>query len=129
MQVRTIITAIADGSPATIFHCYAGKDRTGIIAALVLACVGVPDPLIAQDYAESNQQITHLIEAWRAYALQNGRDMKRFARDAGSDAETMLNTLSYLKRQYGGASGYLQACEITDTQLAKLQSLLVQAIP
>jgi protein-tyrosine phosphatase len=73
---------------------YAGKDRTGIIAALLLGSVGVPDHLIAKDYSLSNLNITHLIKQWREYAIQHGQDMQYFERDAGSETTTMLSMLN-----------------------------------
>lgn len=53
--IRTLIETLADPSrlPA-VFHCAAGKDRTGIIAALTLALLGVPAEQIADDYALSD---------------------------------------------------------------------------
>lgn len=53
--IRTVIETLADPSrlPA-VFHCAAGKDRTGIIAALTLALLGVPAEQIADDYALSD---------------------------------------------------------------------------
>jgi protein-tyrosine phosphatase len=50
-QLGTIVSAIAENSFATLFFCHAGKDRTGIVAALLLGAVGVPDVAIAEDYA------------------------------------------------------------------------------
>jgi len=44
---------IAAKPGAVLFHCQAGKDRTGIVTALLLSLVGVPDSIIAADYAES----------------------------------------------------------------------------
>src|ERR1041385_593182 len=74
-QLGTIVSAIAESAFTTLFHCHAGKDRTGIVAALLLGAVGVPDAAIAEDYALSTSQITHLVEQWREYAIQHGQDM------------------------------------------------------
>ncbi len=53
-HVAAVLAAMAQARPGGIlFHCYAGKDRTGIIAALLLSLAGVPDELIAEDYAVS----------------------------------------------------------------------------
>lgn len=128
-QIRTIISTIAENNPAALFHCYAGKDRTGIIAALLLGLAGVPDQIIAYDYAQSKPQIEHLIAEWRNYAVQYGKDMKNFDRDVASEETTMLAMLDHLKHRYGGVTGYLQTCGITDRQLTHLQLLLVQPPP
>jgi protein-tyrosine phosphatase len=49
--------AIAEGDHSIVFHCAAGKDRTGILAALLLACLGVPDRSIVTDYQLSDLSI------------------------------------------------------------------------
>ncbi len=126
-QIGAIMTALAESPSTVIFHCYAGKDRTGIIAGLLMATVGVPDELIAQDYALSKQNIMHLIEQWRAYALQNGRDMQQLERDAASDTATMLSMLAYLRDRYGTVSKYLHACGVSEQQLKQLRSRFVDA--
>ena len=51
-----------DGCPL-VFHCAAGKDRTGVLAALVLSTLGVPDPDVAADYALSADAMARRL-AW-----------------------------------------------------------------
>lgn len=126
-QIGAIVSAIAESAPTIIFHCHAGKDRTGIIASLLLKSVGVPDHLIANDYSQSKHQIMHLIAQWREYAVQHGQDMQRFERDIASDATTMLNMLNYIRLQYGSVTDYLRVCGVTNEHLTRLQSLLVQS--
>ena len=48
--LASVLDLIADADHAVVFHCVAGKDRTGIVAGLVLAVLGVPDASIASDY-------------------------------------------------------------------------------
>ena len=105
-QIGAIMTTIAQSESTTIFHCYAGKDRTGIIACLLLGALGVSDHLIANDYSQSNHEITHLIEQWRDYAIQHGQDMQQHERDSASKTTTMLKTLTYIRQQYGTISNY-----------------------
>src|SRR5690349_2445025 len=64
-QIKRIISAIAEAEPGILFHCYAGKDRTGLTAALVMSSVGVPAEIIAEDYERTSQHIQHLIVEWR----------------------------------------------------------------
>ena len=126
-QIGAIIAAIAESTPATVIQCYAGKDRTGIIIALLLGFIGVPDHLIARDYSQSKQEILHLIEQWRKYAVEHEQDMQRFECDIASEPITMLRMLDYIKLQYGNVTDYLHLCGITASQLAQLRSLLVQS--
>ncbi len=51
--------------PATypaVFHCFAGKDRTGILAAVVLGLVGVPDDVIVADYVLSRDAMVRMLD-------------------------------------------------------------------
>jgi protein-tyrosine phosphatase len=121
-QIGTIIGAIAESPTATVFHCYAGKDRTGIIAALLLALVEVEDSLIATDYAETNQQIMHLVEEWRTYAIKNNRDLAKLERDASAAPETILNSLTHVREHYGSVEEYLRICGVTSNQIVQLKN-------
>ena len=69
--IQAVIRALADPArlPA-VFHCAAGKDRTGIIAALVLTLLGVPARYVADDYALS--EIATL--RWEASIRAGGHD-------------------------------------------------------
>lgn len=124
-QIKAIVSAIIDSEPTTLYHCYAGKDRTGIISALILGVVGVPEEVIVQDYAETTARIQHLIAAWRANAILHQEDMSRFERNVGSSAPTMENLLRHISDQYGGATNYLRLCGITDGQLDSLKTRLI----
>jgi protein-tyrosine phosphatase len=125
-QIGAIITAIAASKPAAVFHCHAGKDRTGLIAALLLGAAGVPAQVIAEDYAETNQQIMGLVAGWRVSAQAQGQDMQKFARDTGAVAETMLKTLNYLEQRYGGVTNYLVQCGVSAHRLSGLLARFVE---
>ncbi len=124
-QIGSIFGAIAESAGGTVFHCYAGKDRTGLIAALMLGAVGVAANDIAEDYAETSQHITHLVNQWRDYAVKNGHDLQKLERDSGATAETMLNTLDYLTERYGSVRDYLVRCGVSDGQLEELSKRFV----
>ncbi len=128
-QIGAIVSAIAESPAVTIFHCYAGKDRTGIITALVLGTVGVSEQLIVEDYAASSAQLAVLKAMWRANALQVGSDLEILERDIASETGTMVETLAHLRQQYGGISDYLRRCGVSDDHLAQLRNRLVQVEP
>jgi protein-tyrosine phosphatase len=120
-QLGAIVSAIAENTFATLFYCHAGKDRTGIVTALVLGAIGVPDATIAEDYALSAPQIAHLIKQWREYAVQHGQDMQHFERDVASNSETMISMLNYLTHRYGSVANYLYSCGVSSNQLEHLR--------
>lgn len=125
-QIGTIFTSMAESTSTVIFHCYAGKDRTGIIAALLLGVAGVPEQLIAKDYAHSKRKIAHLIKQWRVYAIEHGQDMPRFEEDIASKSSTMLSMLTDIKLRYRNVADYLRVCGVTDNHLAVLRSRFIQ---
>lgn len=98
----------AAGPGAILFHCHAGKDRTGVIAALLLALAGVPAEVIAADYALSDRYIQPLYDRERAKAPAGAQERERMERMLVSAPEYMADTLAYLEREYGGAAAYLE---------------------
>ncbi len=108
-----------------LFHCHAGKDRTGLIAALLLAVAEVSPGIIASDYALTGQYLAPLIARWRAEVIESGRDLKKFDLDNACNPKTMLYTLEYLDRKYGGAAGYLREAGVSQASLEHLKVALV----
>ncbi len=120
--VLQAIVAAPEG--AVLVHCHAGKDRTGLVAALLLELVGVPRPTIAEDYALSDSYLQPLY----AQLLTEARDdaaRERLQRLLVSSRETMLDVLSYLDDLYGGTAAYLQAAGVTTGQLVQLRERLL----
>ncbi|MBZ0296676.1 MAG: tyrosine-protein phosphatase [Anaerolineae bacterium] len=127
-QIKNVLETIAQHLPngPVVIHCWAGKDRTGIITALLLGLVGVPAETIAQDYAMSYELLADRIEAWRIYNLENGIDSSTFDEKNRSRPETMLATLDYLDSHLGGIESYLRAIGLSDTAMNTLRTHLVE---
>jgi protein-tyrosine phosphatase len=119
------ILAEPENQPA-LFHCHAGKDRTGLIAGLLLSLANVAPGIIADDYALTRQYIAPLVEIWREEAIGRGQDMKKFDRDNAADPRTMLETLKHLDENYGGAENYLRASGVSQAKLDSLKAVLVE---
>lgn len=124
-NIRDIIGAIADAQPCILYHCAIGKDRTGMISGLLLSLVGVPAEVVAEDYQETARHITHLVEKWRQWTIDRDGNMEKFERDIAADSAIMLATLEAVEREYGGAEGYLRGCGVTDVQMSRIRSLLL----
>ncbi|MDQ2748015.1 MAG: tyrosine-protein phosphatase, partial [Actinomycetota bacterium] len=112
---------IADTDGATIVHCAAGKDRTGVVIAVALAEVGVTREAIVEDYARSAERIEAIfarLKASRTYAddLANQSIDKHRPR-----AATMEQLLDRLATEYGGAGTWLRAHGWTDDDAAALR--------
>ncbi len=92
---------------AVLFHCAIGKDRTGVVAALLLELLGVPRPLILEDYRQSEEHLQPLLaELARRYARDPATGVHPdLLRCLPQNLERMLD---FLQAEYGGAAGYLQ---------------------
>ena len=94
---------------ASVVHCAAGKDRTGVIVALALSVAGVGSDEIVADYAMTADVIDALVTKLAASPTY-AADME--SRDVASHtprAETMARVLTLLDERYGGATGWLEA--------------------
>ena len=124
--IRDVLAALAGsaGAPA-VFFCAGGTDRTGIIAALVLGLVGVPDDVIAEDYSLSAQGLVSRFAAegtphWMAPDdLTSGRALATLARPA-----TMIELLRLVRRDYGGVDSYLLHAGVTAEEIELLRDYL-----
>lgn len=124
-QVRRIIEQIANKPRGcAIIHCVSGKDRTGQIAALVLGAVGVEEETIIEDYALTDKYINRQRQQWTEQAGNNKEAVKRLKRDMSAKAQNMRDMIAYLKTNYGGMTGYLQAIGLSDQTLQLLRDTL-----
>ena len=90
------------GSLPAVFHCSAGKDRTGVLSALILAFLGVPDETIVADYALSGPAMEHLLERLKAEYPDAVEDVMRYAPAVLQvRPETMEEFLASLRTEYG----------------------------
>jgi protein-tyrosine phosphatase len=111
--------------PAVIF-CSAGKDRTGLVSALTLSALGVPDDLVAEEYART-ERVMH--GAFREVLIERSRragyNTQELAVKLGSPASLMLETLAGLRERHGDAAGYLRDHGLSEQALDRLRGELV----
>jgi protein tyrosine/serine phosphatase len=118
-----------------VFHCTAGKDRTGTVAALVLSIVGVDREAIIEDYALTDERMPRIIERLRAPenrlpsvdpAEAERRAQALAAGVARAEAASMRTFLDALDREHGGAAHWASDTGITDDTVMRLRELLVE---
>ena len=108
-KIGRIFTIMAGSRGACLFHCYAGKDRTGIIAALLLLAVGVDRNDVVADYEVSGTYYRRRIGAY------NGDSFNK------SEAENIEHLLAHIDKKYGDATGYLRAAGVSEQDLGLLR--------
>lgn len=122
--IAAVVAAIADApSGGVLVSCHAGKDRTGLVVALVLALAGVPYSTIAADYALSDTYLQPLYAEWLANEPDPDR-RARLAAELTSSPDTMLAALAYLDTQ-GGVQAYLLDAGVLAEQVDRLRSRVV----
>ncbi len=108
-EIGQILTGFAD--PATtpaVFHCTAGKDRTGLIAALLLEWLGVDRDTVIDDFVLT-EQFHVLDEDHHAFRrmLERGIGPEAAAGALGAPRSMMAETLHELDTTFGGVETYL----------------------
>jgi protein-tyrosine phosphatase len=117
----------APGALPALVHCAAGKDRTGIVIALVLALLGVPDELIGADYSLSSVYLEPDSTAVIGRLKANGLGGIVAAELLSSPAGLILNVLAWARAAGGGSVyGYLTAHGVGAPDLAALRGALVR---
>lgn len=129
-NIITAVRVFADevNLPA-VFHCAAGKDRTGVLAAVVLDAVGVGREAIIADYALTAQRMRQI--SARLLRLETYREMQALTNGikgaATADEASMASFLDELHGQYGGGASYLGAHGMDSGELAALRATLVDS--
>lgn len=123
---RVFETMAAQPDGTVLFHCTAGKDRTGMVAALLLSLAGVPRSDIVHDYAISARYLEPMMRISPQMATMARQNPKIIAL-RGSPAESIEAFLDALERRHGGAQAYLRKIGVSDADIGRLMARLGQA--
>lgn len=120
--IAGVMRVIARAPGGVLFHCTAGKDRTGIIAALLLRLADVPENEVVADYALTSEYSPAMFAAMHADLQAKGRDFDLSSPLLKSDAATMEAFLEYLCQTYGDAGTYLARNGLGTAEIAVLKA-------
>ncbi len=111
---RSLFETIANSEGRVLFHCAAGKDRTGIATALLLEVAGVSDATLLEDYRQSAELLSPVLKEWLPRMAERGITEELAMRLMASDESDMASTLTLLRERWGSAEGYLRHAGVTD---------------
>jgi protein-tyrosine phosphatase len=120
-----IIAADLDAEVATLFHCAAGRDRTGIVAAILLSLVGVTDGQIAQDYVQSNRHAHHVTKRLAENPLYANGHTPR-AEVIMLNEKTILGFLRLVRDEFGGAEQFCLDSGVAPETIATIRAKFVE---
>jgi len=119
------VLATASALPA-VFHCTAGKDRTGLLSAIVLSLLGVPQDTVVADYALSGEAMERL-RAKLILKYPDGKDVIADIDEVFSAHPTnMVDLFAYLAERYGSIEDYAAKVGIADTLIARLRETMLE---
>ena len=122
-EVMAAVANAADGG--VLVHCAAGKDRTGLIAALLLGLVGVAPETIASDYALSAECLRQRNEEWLENGPGDRAERQEVLRKFAPTPGVMLEVLDDLTERHGGVEGYLSRVGVPADDLTRLRARLL----
>lgn len=123
--VAAVRTVAEETGGASVVHCRVGKDRTGVVIALILSAVGVRDEDVALDFERTTPAMVRIMAQLRAsptYAANVSRLPEEMYR---SDAPTMTSFLARLADRHGGAARWLVDHGLPPGAIGALRARLV----
>jgi protein-tyrosine phosphatase len=124
--IETLARYVSQDVPS-IFHCAAGRDRTGILSALLLGLAGVTDEQIAADYLASNRHARLVTSKLAANPLYS--DGARGREVILLKPETILGFLRLLREKFGGPRQFLLDSGVSPQAICAIEQHLVTSAP
>lgn len=131
-QQRALFEDLLKGDAPVVYHCTAGKDRTGLATALVLSALGVPRETILADYELSNRYYTGGVSAAGAEADPRNAAFLRLPPEVirvfmGVDASYLQAVFDRIDRDYGSVDAYLdRELGVDAADVARLKTLYTE---
>ena len=126
-RIAEVLTRIAVAEPGVVlFHCTVGKDRTGLIAGLLLSLVGVAPDTVVEDYALTERIAGPLLAGFRAAALERGLPPAQVDELLSSPPAAMAGVLAHIDARCGGVAAYLTANGVDATVQERLKERLTR---
>lgn len=116
-EIKEVFSAIKQSRKAVLYHCTAGKDRTGVISLLLLDLVGASGPDIVSNY-ETSYTFMKNSPATVKMLSETGDSVSALF---FSRSEYMETTYEYIHREHGGAQSYLLNAGVPKSDLEEIR--------
>jgi protein-tyrosine phosphatase len=125
-QFGRAFAAIADADGTVLVHCMGGKDRTGVVSALLLRLAGVSYEAIGEDYAVTAANLEPSTSRWIP-AVEDPVERAKWARLAATPGAAMERVVREVEERYGDVASYLRSIGLGDEQIVRLRNRLAPA--
>lgn len=116
-KIGNVLEAIADAEDGIIFyHCFFGKDRTGILTLLLLTIAGVDEDDIIADYEVTYTYIRRYVDEHADTLWSKDRKFHY------SEAETLITLIEHIKEKYGSVYNYILSTELSEEKIIKIRN-------
>ncbi len=120
-QMRQVMEKIAQASGGVLYHCSAGKDRTGVVSAILMSLVGVQKADIVADYQVSYTYLEEAVKRMQA----DYPELPAYLME--SRPEVMQSFLDFFFAKYGSAHDYLKKVGLADGTILQLRRRMLGA--
>jgi len=125
-KIAEALEVIADSqNHPLVFHCAVGKDRTGMLAAVLLSLLGVAEKDIIDDYTLSEPYMDELLARLKNNPQKNDPPLDIPEYFWKASPESMALFLATLRREYGSVEGYLESAGAEATLAERLADALL----
>jgi protein-tyrosine phosphatase len=128
-EYRVIVHELLEGHAPLLLHCTAGKDRSGVASALILAALGVPRATILRDYELTNQLLKPPADPPKTEFMRRFQSMPADVRNAMMSADPAYIGASFqsIDVHYGSLEKYFASqLRIGPKDIERLRSLYLQ---
>lgn len=116
-SIRKVLEAIADAKDGTLmYHCFFGKDRTGILTLLLLTIAGADEDDIVVDYQVTYTYIEKYVEDHADTLWSKNREMHY------SKAETLQGLIKHMNEKYGSVYDYILSTGINEEKINRIRA-------
>ena len=125
----TVVRALAEERPAaTAYHCTGGRDRAGLMTAVILRALGVSDEVISADYALTDRYLRFDDRQSERYAKAFKTEPRKHGR-LSTPAKNMAHALRAMDGRWASIDAYLEECEVSEAVRRGLREHLLEPDP